>query len=216
MGGEIARALPDETGADARDPARRRAHGGAPPRPGAPRAARPARGVLVAAALSIEMARLRVEVRLQLAEVEARARGSSRPDTRSAGGSSATCTTGPAAARLPRRPPPAPAARLPAGRKFSRPPSTRPWRRSERRSPTCARSQPACVPRGSTRDWPPRCGTSRARRPCRSTSTRPGAIAASIEAAAYFVACEALTNAVKHAILVARRGTRRPRERELG
>ena len=56
-------------------------------------------GVLAAAALSIEMARLRVEVRLQLAEVQALSvRASSRRATRSVGASSVTCTTVPSSA----------------------------------------------------------------------------------------------------------------------
>ena len=72
--------------------------------------------------------------------------------------------------------------------------------RSARRSPTCVRSRQEFVLRAWTTGLRPRCKTSRARRPSRSTWRRPiGRVAASVEAAAYFVVCEALTNAVKHA-----------------
>ena len=72
--------------------------------------------------------------------------------------------------------------------------------RSERRSPTCARSRPASGP-ARLDD-----GLAAALRDLARTAPVPveveaprERVAASIEAAAYFVACEALTNAVKHA-----------------
>ena len=130
-----------------------------------------------------------------------RGRGSPRPATPSAGGSSATSTTarssgssrsasscGACSARC--------RARRRSSARRSTPPSTR-WRP---RSATCARSPPACGRRGSTRASPPRSRTSRA------ASAVPVELEASgdrappeVEAVAYFIACEALTNAVKHA-----------------
>ena len=86
-----------------------------------------------------------------------RGRGSSRPATRSAGGSSATSTTAHSSgsSRSASRSG-ASSARCPARRRSSRPRSIRSWTRSEPRSPTCARSQPACAPRASTTGSPPR------------------------------------------------------------
>ena len=132
-------------------------------------------GVLGAAALSIEMARLRVEVRLQLAEVEA-----SRVRIVEAGyeerrrlerdlhdgaqqrlvslGSSCDASS----------------SLCPAVRSCSRPRSIRRSSRSERRSPTSARSRPASGPRGSTMAWRPRSATSRVPRRFRSRSRRHG------------------------------------------
>ena len=69
-----------------------------------------------------------------------------------------------------------------------------------RRSAICVRSPPACAQPASTTASRRRCTTSLARRPSRSRSRRRSGVSPpSVEAAAYFVVCEALTNAVKHA-----------------
>ena len=159
------------------------------------------RDILAAAALSAEIARLRVEVRLQLQEVQAsRVRiveagyeerrrlerdlhDGAQQRLVSLGLKSAACS-----------------ARCRARRAFSRRRSTRSSARSARRSATCARSPPACGRRGSTTVSRPRCTTSPGRAPIPVEVEAPiGRVAASVEAAAYFVVCEAITNAVKHA-----------------
>ena len=133
-----------------------------------------------------------------------RASGSSRPATRSGGGSSATSTTAPSSGSCPsasrcggcsaRCPPEAcrPGARR--GRRRDRP----------TRSPTCGRSPPACGPprldeglAAALADSPAAPVPVDARAPATERRRQ-------VEAAAYFVACEALTNAVKHASRVAR------------
>ena len=156
-------------------------------------------GVLAAAALSIEMARLTVEVRLQLAEVEA-----SRARIVEAGYEERR--------RLERDLHDGAQQRLVSlGIQLRRLQLTLP-REARILSPAldqivgevgaaiadlrqiAAGVRPARLDEGLA----PRCATSRGRRRCRSTSRRHRARAASVEAAAYFVACEALTNAVKH------------------
>ena len=129
-------------------------------------------GVLSAAALSIEMARLRVEVRLQLAEVEAsrtriveagyEERRRLERDLHD-GAQQRLVSLGVQLRRL-QLIAPARAQRCSPRR------STRPSARSGRRSATSARSLPACVRPGSTTASRLRCATSRGRRPFRSRS----------------------------------------------
>ena len=77
--------------------------------------------------------------------------------------------------------------------------STRSWRRSAPRSAIFVRSRPAFAPPGSTTASPRRCGSWRARRRSAIAVDVSGErFAAGVEAAAYFVACEAVANAVKH------------------
>ena len=145
------------TGARARDRARGARTARAAPRPEPARAAGPAaRRPRRSRALD----RDRTAARRGAAPAR-RGRGLSRADRRGGlrGAPAARarpprrCT---AAARLPRRPDPAPPATLPGEARSSRPRSIRSWRRSEPRSRTCARSQPASAPRGSTTGSPQR------------------------------------------------------------
>ena len=156
-------------------------------------------GVLAAAALSIEIARLRVEVRSQLAEVQPRARASSKRATRNAGASSATCTTGRSSAssrsgcksrRL--------QLSLPRDAKILSPALDQVV--SEVGAAIADLRQIAAGVRPARLDE----GLA-ALRDLARTSPVPvdveasgERVPASVEAAAYFVACEALTNAVKH------------------
>ena len=127
--------------------------------------------------------------------------GSSRRATRNAGASSATCTTERSSGSS------RSASRSGASSERSRerlrsspPRSIRSWTKSEPRSRTCARSPPASAPRASTTGLPQPCAISPEPSPVPvDVDARGGRVAASVEAAAYFVACEALTNAVKHA-----------------
>ena len=130
-----------------------------------------------------------------------RARGSSRPATRSAGGSSATCTTArsrgscrsgshcvthsTSSARLAR-------ARQPHARRRGH--------RDRGRDRRAARARPRpTAQRNSTPGSPRRCASWSAARPCPSSSTATRErYDRGLEAAAYFIACEGLTNAVKH------------------
>ena len=159
----------------------------------------PVRAVLGAASLTIELARLQVELRRRLAEVEvSRARLVHAGDEERRrlerdlhdGAQQRLVGLGIRLRRIQRSLP---------GRRGC------PHRRSTRPSPTCARHRRPADDRGGLRpsglddglaaalaSWParPRCG---------SRSPRRGAPAGAIEAAAYYVACEAVTNAVKHA-----------------
>ena len=98
------------------------------------------------------------------------------------------------------RPPPAARAARERGRRARARPST-----------SCASWRRACRRPSSTPAWSPRCASWPAARRCRSTC---GAtferFSVGVEAAAYFVACEGLTNAVKHArrdLVVAQRAS---------
>ena len=110
----------------------------------------------------------------------------------------------------------APAAALAAERRAgARAGARRRGRRGRRpRSPTCGRSPPACGRRGSTT------GSRRRWRTSRAGAAVPVDVEATgdrappeVEAVAYFIACEAITNAVKHARAVARVGAGRARRR---
>ncbi len=107
---------------------------------------------------------------------------------------------GAAAPRLARRAGQAtPAEPAPRSAESSRLRSTRSLPRSERRSPTSGRSPPAFGRLGSTRGSQPRSRDLARTSPVPVDVEATGERApASVEAAAYFVACEALTNAVKH------------------
>ena len=131
-------------------------------------------GVLAAASLSIEMARLRVEVRIQLAEVEAsRARivEAGYEERRRLerdlhdGAQQRLVSLGVQVRRL--------QLSLPAKREFSRLRSIRSLRRSERRFPTSGRSPPAFDRLGSTRGLQRPCATWREPRLFPSTSRQP-------------------------------------------
>ena len=159
------------------------------------------RGVLAAAALSIEIARLRVEVRFQLAEVEAsRARivEAGYEERRRLerdlhdGAQQRLVSLGVQIRRLQRTLPRAASVLSPALDQIV----------EEVGSAIADLRQIAAGVRPARLDD----GLAAALRDLASSSPVPvdvdargGRVAASIEAAAYFVACEALTNAVKHA-----------------
>jgi len=138
-------------------------HGAEEPRPGL------ALELVGAATLAIEIARLRVELRRRLAEVEASGRGSSPRATRSAAASSATSTTARSSASS------ASASRC-ATRSTSstiRPRRARSrvrCRRSASRSRSSGGSLAACGRPTSTAAWRRRCASSPAARRCTSTS----------------------------------------------
>ena len=161
------------------------------------------RRLVEAGGLAIEIARLRVELRRQLAEVEAsRARIVAAGDEERRrierdlhDGAQQRLVSiglalrhaqhelgvGVAGARRPR-------------------PSTARSPRSPSRSTSCASSRAACRPPSSTPGSRPPCASSPAGARCPSRSTRrASASPPSVETAAYFIACEGLTNAVKHA-----------------
>ena len=72
--------------------------------------------------------------------------------------------------------------------------------RSPSRSTSCASWRAGCARRSSTPASGPRCGISRAGHRSRSRcDVRPTGALPTVETAAYFTACEGLTNAVKHA-----------------
>ena len=124
------------------------------------------RGVLDAAAVPVELARLRVELRLQLAEVEssrARIVQAGYEERRRLerdlhdGAQQRLVTLGIVLRRLQRS--------LPREAQILAPALDAASTRSRPRSATCARSPPACARRGSTTASPPRSPTSRARAP---------------------------------------------------
>ena len=173
--------------------------------------------VLAAAGLTIEIARLRVEVETQLA----RGRGLARAHRRgrlssSGGGSSATSTTEPSSASsrsacicgaLQRS--------LPPEAQIVGPALGRGGRRDRPRDRRAAAARGGHPPRAAgrgpgRRPRRPRPRRADARSTCDAERER---LPASVEAAAYFVACEALTNAVKHASAVARGDHGAPRGR---
>ena len=158
-------------------------------------------GVLGAAALSIEMARLRVEVRLQLAEVEAsRARivEAGYEERRRLerdlhdGAQQRLVSLGVQLRRLQRR-------AAPRRRGRSRPRSIR--RSSEVGATIAELRQIAAGVRPARLDDGLAAALRELARSRAGSGRGRGAterVPASVEAAAYFVACEALTNAVKH------------------
>ena len=129
------------------------------------------------------------------------ARGSSPRPTTSAGGSSVTCTTGHSSGSCRSDSRCGTPSISSAGRPRRRAPrSTARWRdrRRDRRAP---RARPRAAAR---RSWTPgsrrRCASWSAGPRCRSSSTRSAErFDRGLEAAAYFIACEGLTNAIKHA-----------------
>ena len=153
--------------------------------------------------LALENERLDAELRARVEELRARGRGSSRPPTTSAAGSSATSTTAPSSG-------------------WSRSRSTCAWRLEARHRPGEAQAaarrgrrrarrgdRPSCAssPAASTRRCSPTAGSARrsrrspgARR-CRSSSaSRPAErLPAPVESASYFVVAEALTNVARYA-----------------
>ena len=115
------------------------------------------RGVLDAAAVPVELARLRVELRLQLAEVEssrARIAQAGYEERRRIerdlhdGAQQRLVTLGIVLRRLQRS--------LPREARMLGPALDAAVDEVAGRSPTCARSPPACGRRGWTRGWPPR------------------------------------------------------------
>ena len=130
--------------------------------------------VVEAGGLAIEIARLRVELRRQLSEVEASRPGSLPRRTTSAGASSATCTTAlssgwsRSASRSGTRSTSSPPPRLsgPARR------STAPSPRSRSRSASCASSRADCLRPSSTPGSPRRSASWLHAPRCRCTSPR--------------------------------------------
>ena len=168
-------------------------------RPTGPQRPDPLAELVEAGGLAIEIVRLRVELRRRLAEVDAsRARIVAAARRRAAPDRARPARRRAAAAGLDRaRAAPRPARARPASRprrSTTRSPS------SPRRSASCASWPRACRRRSWTPAWSRRCASWPAARRCRSRSGRTvERFSVGVEAAAYFVACEGLTNAIKHA-----------------
>ena len=185
-------------------------------RPGAPGAIRALlRELVEAGGLAIEIARLRVRA----APPARRGRGLARADRRrrrrrAPPDRARPARRRPAAARLDRaRAAPRAAPARPVGRRARERDARRRGRgdRGRDRRAARARARPAARP-ARRRARARRCASWPAARRCRSRSTRPGErFDRGLEAAAYFIACEGLTNAVKHAQRHADRAQRRPR-----
>ena len=159
------------------------------------------RSVLAAASLAIEIARLRLEVRLQLAEVEesrARVVRAGYEERRRLerdlhdGAQQRLVTLGIVLRRLQRS--------LPREAQILGPALDSAVGEIGSAIEDLRTIAAACGRRGWTRGWPRPSPTSRAPRRSRSTcDATHERLPAEVEAAAYFVACEAVTNAVKHA-----------------
>ena len=163
------------------------------------RSGRLARRVVDAAVLAIEIARLRVELRRQLAEVEASRARIVAAGYGSAAASSATCTTARSSG---------------SSRSGSRCATPAPARRRLRRGAHAGRRSTeitraieelrelatACRPAQLDAGLGPALRELAGRAPLPVEVRRDhGALPVGLEAAAYFVACEGLTNAIKHA-----------------